>query len=696
MMPRVSVLMATYNGARYIRQSINSILAQTWKDFEIIIADDCSTDDTLDVISRHDDPRLRIIRNEHNLGAVGSRNRCFAEARGEYVALLDHDDLSRPHRLQRQVEFLERNPQVVLAGTAAHTLEDGRLAPTRHPRRTSPAVIRWMLHLANPIVCSSVMVRADAVRRLGGLVRDGYDYADDFDLYHRLLSHGEVARLDEPLTIYRLHSTNAFRRHEAAMLENAAKVLVPSYTRWFGTQAYDTAVLMMQHISAGKPAPDTETLKLVRDRLNHLSECLVQDRMLGPSDRDAIYQQADEMWGRVLRATIAEGRAEPGIWLKHLAISRRLPVGDLTRAALKSIPPVRTGHRAWQALKRASVRDTSAPARTVEAFGTEFRPVDTGDMPPTLFVVVDTEAEFNWRGPFSRHLTDVTAIDAIGRGQEIFDRHGLRPVYVVDYPVATQQRSIVQLRGLLERQACFIGAHLHPWTNPPFEEETSMANSFPGNLPASLEGRKLASLIAAIRRNFGVEPLYYKAGRYGLGAATLQTLRSRGVRVDFSVLAGADLRPVGGPDFEQLDATPYLVGDGGLVSVPMTRGSVGALGPLRGVAAAMRRWPPFERFKVASVLSRLRLLDTIVLTPEGTTASEQIRLAKAMLRRGTRAFVLHYHSPSLSPGHTPYVRDSQELAEFLQRLRDVCHFFFQEVGAMPGYPPDLLALPTRL
>ncbi len=142
--PRVSVIMATYNGSRFIRQSINSILGQTLQDFELIITDDCSFDSTNVIINSINDSRVKILSNSANLGVVKSRNRCLAAARGQYVAMLDHDDLSRPTRLAKQVAYLEEHPGTMLVGTAAHTLDNGALTPTRHPPRSSPMMIRWL------------------------------------------------------------------------------------------------------------------------------------------------------------------------------------------------------------------------------------------------------------------------------------------------------------------------------------------------------------------------------------------------------------------------------------------------------------------------------------------------------------------------------------------------------------------------
>ena len=344
-----------------------------------------------------------------------------------------------------------------------------------------------------------------------------------------------------------------------------------------------------------------------------------------------------------------------------------------------------------------SNRRTNAAAPAGKLFGWQYDPCpeNLSDR-PTLFVVVDTEAEFDWTKPFARELTSVSAMDDIERGQDVFDAHGVRPIYVVDYPVASQHRGHARLRAIMERDACEIGAHLHPWTTPPFEEPLSPRNSYPGNLDPRLEERKLASLIAVIRDNFGISPVFYKAGRYGFGPQTPTALMQHGIRIDLSVLPGADLRRQGGPDFRTLKPVLYRIAGTNLLSLPMTRSEVGLLPDLANVGAAVHAWPGVSWLRLPSVLARLRIAETITLTPEGVTEAEQIRLVRVLLNQGCRRFVLHYHSPSLSPGNTPYAKDRTGAETLILRLRRLCRFFFEEIGGAPGNPQDLLRLQAEL
>lgn len=328
-------------------------------------------------------------------------------------------------------------------------------------------------------------------------------------------------------------------------------------------------------------------------------------------------------------------------------------------------------------------------------FGVPYREVPERPGPPRLYVVVDTEAEFDWSKPFARHLIGVSNVAAQERGQATLERHGLRPIYVIDYPVATQPAGIEPLRAIHARGACEIGAHLHPWTNPPFTEAVSTLNSYPGNLSPEVEEAKLVNLIDAIRRGFGIQPLFYKAGRYGIGPNTLALIARHGIQVDFSILPGIDLRPHGGPDLRGLRAVPYVAGDPPIISVPMSRGHTGllsAFGPAMNRALESR---PAKTMRLRGVVSRMGLFRTAALTPEGVSADGLRRLATALVRHGHKTLVMHYHSPSLVPGHTPYVRTPEDVAELLARVDGVCAHILGPLGGVAGNPRDLLAVDGR-
>lgn len=207
-------------------------------------------------------------------------------------------------------------------------------------------------------------------------------------------------------------------------------------------------------------------------------------------------------------------------------------------------------------------------------------------MIPELLIVVDTEEEFDWSAPFSREATATRSIPAQARAHEIYDRLGIVPTYVVDYPVATDAEAAAFLRGLKEQGRAEIGAHLHPWVTPPHLEPVSRRNSYHCNLPPELERAKIEALTAAIERAFGGRPTIFKAGRHGFGANTAKVLAELGYRIDCSQLPYTDLSAEDGPDFRGVPGEPYWLDEGSsLLEVPLTIGFFGAaagLGPRLG------------------------------------------------------------------------------------------------------------------
>lgn len=319
------------------------------------------------------------------------------------------------------------------------------------------------------------------------------------------------------------------------------------------------------------------------------------------------------------------------------------------------------------------------------------------DQEPLLLVIVDTEEEFDWGRPFSRDSTRVTTVRNQARAHRVFERYQVTPVYVIDYPVASQAQGYGPLKELLEAGCCEIGAHLQPWVNPPFTEVLCEPNSFPCNLPPELERRKAEHLTRAIEDNLGVRPAVYKAGRYGVGPATPGILASLGYHIDVSVMPHTDLRPLSGPDFRRCSARPYWCGaDATLLEIPLTVGYTGLLGA-RGTRLYPRvAGPGAVRLHLPGVLARLGLLERTLLSPEGATHEELRRLTEALLRSGHRVFSLTYHSPSLAPGHTPYVRSQAELSAFLERIERYLDYFTNEVGGRPATTAGVRALADAL
>lgn len=306
------------------------------------------------------------------------------------------------------------------------------------------------------------------------------------------------------------------------------------------------------------------------------------------------------------------------------------------------------------------------------------------EMTPRLLVVIDTEEEFDWAKPLARENTSVHSIRAQDPAQDIFAKHGVVPTYVVDYPVAESDAGAEVLGRYLSEGVCEVGAHLHPWVCPPHEEEVSAFNSYAGNLPEALERAKLSRLTQTIRANLEVQPKVFRAGRWGAGPATGRILDDLGYLVDTSIVPHTDFGADGGPCFYGFDNRPFWFGTKRrLLEIPQTAGYAGLL-----ARSGPRLFPPLisplgMALHGPAFAARLRLLERIRLTPEGIDLAALCRLTRALLARGVRIFTLTYHSPTLRPGCTPYVRDRGDLSGFLEALDRYIAFFCQGLGGRP-------------
>ena len=308
---------------------------------------------------------------------------------------------------------------------------------------------------------------------------------------------------------------------------------------------------------------------------------------------------------------------------------------------------------------------------------------------PQLLVSVDAEEEFDWR-TFSRATSSVTTMSRQHLAHQIFARYGIIPTYAVDYPVADRDDGYKPLLELLQDGLCEIGAQLHAWVTPPQIEELGERNSFGGNLPEELEHSKLKNLTERIEVNLGVRPRLYRAGRYGAGPNTPHILNQLGYTMDCSVLPQARPTSPYAPDYTGAPVSPYWIGSGArLLEIPVTRSMTGLASKSESTLGPYVFSRTATALRLPGVMARLRLLDEIRLSPEGTTLNEAKRLTRFLLAAGQKVFVVSYHTPSLGLGHTPYVRNATDLKKFFDWLEGYFEYFFGEVGGAAGTPEQI-------
>jgi glycosyltransferase involved in cell wall biosynthesis len=239
--PKVSVVMPVYNGELYIREAIDSILNQTFSDFELIAIDDCSTDSSVKLVESYTDPRIRLITNSANRGVRFVANQGYELARAEYIARMDCDDISLPQRLEKEVQYLDRHPEIAVVGAQSIFIDTAdKLHHSQNMLHCAaePSSIRWTASYECPFVNPSVMFRKQIVwGELGGYDENA-TFAEDYEMWLRLLRHNyQGANLPEVLVKYRInpqsltHSTSASIKYQAIspMRKNYLDTLIPDY-----------------------------------------------------------------------------------------------------------------------------------------------------------------------------------------------------------------------------------------------------------------------------------------------------------------------------------------------------------------------------------------------------------------------------------------------------------------------------------
>lgn len=258
--PKVTVLMSVYNGERFLSGALESILAQTWTDFEFLIINDGSTDGSREIILSYDDPRMRLVDNPTNIGLTKSLNRGLELAQGSLIARQDQDDLSCPARLGKQVDFLNNHPEVALLGTRASLIDEwGRRVHNPLTRRaTTLRGIEWQFMVYNPFVHSSVMFRREVIwTKLGG-----YDESlerQDYELWSRVAVACGVANLPEELVKFRIHPDSITAKSTPEDMRRIEKVILGNMRRYLDDPLVPTAwVKLIAWMLRGKPSDPIE------------------------------------------------------------------------------------------------------------------------------------------------------------------------------------------------------------------------------------------------------------------------------------------------------------------------------------------------------------------------------------------------------------------------------------------------------
>jgi hypothetical protein len=307
-------------------------------------------------------------------------------------------------------------------------------------------------------------------------------------------------------------------------------------------------------------------------------------------------------------------------------------------------------------------------------------------MTPRLLVGIDTEGDNQWDLSAREHQTfeNIYALPAL---RTLFEKHGVRPTYVVTWPVVSDERAQEVLRFLLLRGDCEIGAHHHAWETPPCTPDDVRRHSYAARLPILQFEAQLVELTAAITRAVGERPVSYRSGRFGFDASHVSALEQQGYLVESSVAPLFYEAHKGGPDFVDAPIRPYFlaydsavrVGTSRVLEVPCSAGLDRSVPAPLARAYARAPWP----YVTKRVLRKLGLARVDWLRPSYSSLDEMCALARRLVDRGVPVLNMLFHSSEAIVGGSPYNQTQGELDGFLDRLTRFLAFATGELGAVP-------------
>ncbi len=334
MPPEISVIMPVHNGERFLREAVDSILGQTFRDLELIVVDDGSGDRTPVILDSFDDRRIRRLTNDHNIGLTRSLNRGLENARGDFVARMDADDVAEPHRLERQQAFMAADPEVGLCGTAAGRIDEAGNGTGIVKMPLNDIEIRWWCLTGNPFLHPTVMIRRPVLAETDLRYDESFETAQDYDLWARMLEKTRGANLAEPLVRLRVHDRSVSRIRDARQADDHIRTALLAMEKVWPGHPLTEAMFPLLRRLVTEPGSlegyaDTHRIRLLgiyAELLNRFA-----DKHLGASGLGALYRRE-----RVLIVYSALKRpwrrGLTGLMAKLLAADPLLPVYGAMRA----------------------------------------------------------------------------------------------------------------------------------------------------------------------------------------------------------------------------------------------------------------------------------------------------------------------------------------------------------------------------
>lgn len=300
--PRITVLMPVYNSERFLRESIESILDQTFQDFEFLIINDGSTDHSVDIIKSYKDSRIRLVHNSKNIKLIATLNKGIRLAHGEYIVRMDADDISMPDRLEKQFEYMQNNPDIGICGTWATTIGDNPGLIMKLP--SDPQIIKCQLLFHCCIVHPSVIIRKGLLLKYK-LKYDEEDlYAEDWALWIKSSFYFNLANIPQVLLKYRLNEGSISKKYRSEQMITENRIITKNIG-YFGISINDHNVMIHDKLRRGIISLNNK--KEIYEIIEYMNKLIEMNRLTGVCDNNSLQLFLGEMWYNICKARSEEG-----------------------------------------------------------------------------------------------------------------------------------------------------------------------------------------------------------------------------------------------------------------------------------------------------------------------------------------------------------------------------------------------------
>ncbi|MEX0300736.1 MAG: glycosyltransferase family 2 protein [Kordiimonas sp.] len=302
--PNVTVVVCAYKIGERIRPTIEAILGQSYSSLRLLVIDDASGDNTVDVVNSFDDERLTLVENDQNLGIIDARNKGLALADTEFIATCDHDDVWLPNKLEKQLAYMEQHQDCGLVGTYWTVYVNGKVDGVRTLPHIEPNYLKWSLFHRNCLLHSSLLMRAAYIKKYKIAYRDGLRFADDWKLCFDFARNCEIGIIPESLVSYYIHGENWSVTARDNMLGSGVALFQQELPALLDRDVLEEEIrTFFYSVAGGTAISDNKTLRMVGGTLQDIAEANIAGGACRKVEKGYIEETASEIWWRVVRTS---------------------------------------------------------------------------------------------------------------------------------------------------------------------------------------------------------------------------------------------------------------------------------------------------------------------------------------------------------------------------------------------------------